>query len=400
VARPEADLPDVPGDPPLALDRLLTPPPTIVHAVEAFGGGVLSVVAALANAAVERGHTCSIVYGRRPETPERLEDVVDARVRLIEVPGWGRRRRSGYLAETVRAARALRRELARHDGGVVHLHSSLAGAAGRLLPARGWVMFYSPHAYAYLNQSLPQAVRRFARGVERVLGPRGTTVAVSRAEAAAAARLVGERKVVLIHNGVELPLEVPPPGRGPFTVVCIGRASFQRRADLVAHVALRVRRELCARFVWVGDGSYGQELRAAGVAVEGWVPPEQARERLVEAHAVLHLSAFEGLPVAVLEAMAAGRAIVATDLPPLREALGDAGLLVRDEREAADALLRLASDAALRDELGERARDRVARRFSTQLMIERTLAAYAARPPRTPRSNGFARAISAGSEVS
>jgi glycosyltransferase involved in cell wall biosynthesis len=194
-----------------------------------------------------------------------------------------------------------------------------------------------------------------------------------------------------VHNGVDLPpAPAPIPTGAPFTVLSIGRATFQRRPDWVARVARRVRRELDSRFVWIGDGPYREALLAAGVVVEGWLEPEHARARLGDAHVVLHLAAFEGLPLAVLEAMAAGRAVVATDLPPLREAVGDAGILVRDEAGAAAAVSALAGDEGLRNRLGERARDRIRRLFSRQTMIERTFAAYGL--PTLPASlNGVAR---------
>jgi polysaccharide biosynthesis protein PelF len=97
---------------------------------------------------------------------------------------------------------------------------------------------------------------------------------------------------------------------------------------------------------------------------------------LAEAHAVLHLSDYEGFPLAVLEAMAVGRPVVATDLPTIREAVGDAALVVRDEAEAADALRMLLRDEELRKQLGLRARARVEQMFTREQMVERTLAVY------------------------
>ena len=358
---------------------------------------MLDVVAALANAAVERGGRCSVVHGRRPETPSALDGVFDSRIRLVEVPGWGSRGGAGTFAEVARAASAIRRELARYESGVLHLHSSFAGVVGRLVaPLRGWKVFYTPHAYGFLNASLPPAVRAAAFLLEHALARRGSTIAVSRAEGEVAARLAGRRRVAIITNGVDLPPPRPlPPDDTPFTVVSIGRATYQRRADLVARVAARLRSELTCRFVWIGDGPDRGVLGAAGVAVEGWLPREAARERLAAAHVVLHLAAFEGLPLAVLEAMAANRPVVASRLPPLREAVGDAGFLVADEGEAVAALRKLAGDPALRAGVAARGRERVARLFSRRAMVERTFAAYgfddARAAPARPGGNAVAR---------
>jgi len=92
----------------------------------------------------------------------------------------------------------------------------------------------------------------------------------------------------------------------------------------------------------------------------------------------------EGLPKSLLEAAACGRALVATDVPGCREVVvhGETGLLVppRDPRALADALQRLAEDAALRRRLGAAARERAVRCFSEQQVVRATLDLYGPRP--------------------
>lgn len=337
---------------------------------------MLEVVLALANGTAELGASTVVVHGRRPQTPADLRSLVDDRVRLVEIPGWGVRR-PGALPSYARAWRAVRRELRRTEGGVLHLHSSLAGVLGRLMPVGpGWSVVYSPHAYAFLSDSLPRPARAALRTLEGVLGRRGTTLAVSEAEGAVAASLVGSRRVTVVPNGVELPPETTPPAEPPFSVAVAGRALYQRRPDLVATVAEELRRD-GQEFRWIGDGPERRLLEQSGVPVTGWLPRARVQEELSRAHAVLHLAAFEGFPLALLEAMAAGRPVVASDLPPIREATGDAALLVdHDAASVAAALRRLRADEELRRELGARGRARVARLFTRERMVERTLAVY------------------------
>src|SRR5205807_620449 len=83
-----------------------------------------------------------------------------------------------------------------------------------------------------------------------------------------------------------------------------------------------------------------------------------AAAALARTDVLVHFSAFEGLPLSLLEAMRAGRAVVASDLPAIREVVDDAGILVRDAPEAADAVRRLRADESLRAELAARAHDR------------------------------------------
>ncbi|HSV05851.1 MAG TPA: glycosyltransferase family 4 protein, partial [Candidatus Binatus sp.] len=91
-----------------------------------------------------------------------------------------------------------------------------------------------------------------------------------------------------------------------------------------------------------------------------------------------------GLGVAALEAMAAGRAVVASRVGGLVEAVAEeeTGLLVApgDASELGAALGRLAADAALRRRFGAAGRARVLARYTTARMAEGTLACYGEAP--------------------
>lgn len=88
-------------------------------------------------------------------------------------------------------------------------------------------------------------------------------------------------------------------------------------------------------------------------------------------------SAREGLPNAVLEYMAAGLPVIATDLPGNREALGmdydHPFPAVADPAQVAEAIGLLLADSSLRRKLGERNRERAATEFSIKVMCEKTV---------------------------
>jgi glycosyltransferase involved in cell wall biosynthesis len=349
----------------------------VVHVCESLAAGILKVVPPLANRTVERRIPTVVVHGRRPETPPDVADVFDPRIRVVAVPGWGDRSALGLLVGTNRAARVLSRELRRFNGGVLHLHSTYAGFVGRIVPAPGWERFYTPQGYAFLNDSHRRAVRLLIRGTESLLVRRARTLACSRTEGLEAARLSGGRGVSVVQNGVELdPLPAAAQPHERFVVASIGRAIHQRRPDLFAQMATLLPQDGSTAFRWFGDGPDRQILVAAGVDVSGWLPQPDVADALAATDVLVHFSAFEGLPLSLLEAMAAGRAVVASHLPVIREVLGDAGILVRDAVEAADAIQRLRADDGLRGELAERARRRVQRLFTSEAMVDRTLAVY------------------------
>jgi glycosyltransferase involved in cell wall biosynthesis len=90
---------------------------------------------------------------------------------------------------------------------------------------------------------------------------------------------------------------------------------------------------------------------------------------------VVHASKSEGLPNAVLEAMAAGRAVVGSDIPGIREVLGDTGVYVPagNEGALATAIMHLLRDENEREYLGARNRSAVQKNFSSTRMCEETV---------------------------
>jgi glycosyltransferase involved in cell wall biosynthesis len=116
------------------------------------------------------------------------------------------------------------------------------------------------------------------------------------------------------------------------------------------------------RFVLVGDGRERQALEeqaaAAGIADRVLFPGRLAHEPGMPGMFDVSVlsSREEGFPNFVVESMAAGRAVVATEVGGVPDAVvnGSTGLLVRpgDDKAMADALLRILADAALREQLG------------------------------------------------
>lgn len=89
-------------------------------------------------------------------------------------------------------------------------------------------------------------------------------------------------------------------------------------------------------------------------------------------HVVALTSISEGFPYTVIEAMSAGRATVATDVGGVREAIGDAGLVVppHDVQAVAGACTRLLRDAPLRHQIGLDARARVLQMFTLDRFLD------------------------------
>jgi glycosyltransferase involved in cell wall biosynthesis len=132
----------------------------------------------------------------------------------------------------------------------------------------------------------------------------------------------------------------------------------------------------------IGEGPLREALepraRAAGVRLLGH--RDGAGSDLAAFDVLAMPSRYEGLSLTAIEGLGAGVPIVGSDVPGLREAIGDAGVLVppEDPRALADAVVALLRDAPRRHALGEAGRVRAAREFGVERMLAETLAVHEA----------------------
>jgi glycosyltransferase involved in cell wall biosynthesis len=173
---------------------------------------------------------------------------------------------------------------------------------------------------------------------------------------------------------------------GAIVVGTIGRLSRQKRHDVLVHAFSRVKAIIPDAFLAIiGGGELEMETKDLldGLPTGSCVITGHRADApdLLPAFDVFAMSSdFEGLPFALLEAMATGRAIVTTDVQGAGEAVRHEreGLLVprRDPEALATAIVRLARDRALAKKLGEAARQRFLHDFTADQMVERTEALY------------------------
>jgi len=181
---------------------------------------------------------------------------------------------------------------------------------------------------------------------------------------------VGEERIVVVPNGVgrgfgQQPRDAPDHG-GAFRLLFVGRLSPQKNVArlLRAIPAMRVPVEL----VVVGDGEQRpmleelcRERGLTGVRMVGSQTSTQLVDWYRWADAFVLPSDKEGMPLAVLEAMASGLPVVATSVPGLRETVSDDGILAAPDPAAlAAAVDRLAADPALWSALSRRGSERAA----------------------------------------
>jgi len=284
----------------------------------------------------------------------------------------------------------------------VHVHGQKAGLLGRVAARRAGVpSLYTPHSFVYRTQL--RRPRRGARArravnlaVERRLG-RHTAALVACAEderdAAVADRVIPPERVHVVLYGVDPDRDaVPDPGlmefrgEGPLLGFVAGLRDQKGLPTLLDALELLALRDESPRFAIVGNGPLrpmvAERLRAAGldeatrlVDYGGRVEPY-----LRALDAFVLPSYWEGMPIAVLEAMAMGLPVVASAVDGTPEAVrdGENGYLVpsHDADALADRLAAVAADPEARERMGSAAQADARRRFGVERMVDEVEALY------------------------
>lgn len=346
--------------------------PRIVHVTQPADGGVAAYVVRVAADQIARGWDVTVFCAPPLEAAVRA---VGAESRV-----WAARRGPG--TGTLVDARRLGSRLAATGPDVVHLHSSSAGLAGRLVLRGRTPTLFSPHGWSWLalNGYAASAARKWERAASRWTD---YTVCVSEAERAAGEAAGVRGRLVVVRNGVDLTrfAAVDESDRaearsmlgladGPL-VVCVGRWARQKGQDLLLAGWPKVRQAFPgATLALVGAGTTSALESVA--AADGIVAVEDQREVrpwYAAADVAVFPSRWEGLSLALLEAAAVGSSIVATDVAGVREVLGDGerGAVVPTDTSAI-----LAAVAARLGDPALRARERVATaRFARDHLDER-----------------------------
>jgi exopolysaccharide biosynthesis polyprenyl glycosylphosphotransferase len=359
-------------------DRVPSRPLRVLHVAQPTEGGVARCVLQDIAAAAGRGWKVALAVPFGPLAE-------DAGACGAEVFHWDARRSPG---PTVPAeVRALRRIVAAWGPDVVHLHSSKAGLAGRLA-VRGRVpTLFQPHAWSFdaITGPLRAASLLWERWAHRWAD---LVVCVSEDERAEGCRAEIHARYAVATNGVDLtefPLaddaardrarrdlglaDVP-------TVVCAGRLCRQKGQDVLLDAWPAVLAEVpTALLVLVGDGPERQQLRVPARTVFAG-HADRVQPWLAAADVVALPSRWEGHPLVLLEAMATGRVVVATQVTGVAETLdGSAGELVpvEDPKALAAALVRRLTNARDSEHEIISGRIRVEKAFDLSTTVPRLL---------------------------
>jgi glycosyltransferase involved in cell wall biosynthesis len=274
---------------------------------------------------------------------------------------------------------------------VMHANSSKAGAIGRVAALLAGVRHrvFTTHGWAFAAAEGRQA--RLYELVERALRPiTSAVICVSEREhrRGVEARACPQERTFVIPNAVDLTRFGPHEGgpeSGPVEVVSVGRLAAPKDFSTLLEALARLEPGTVALRI-LGDGPDRPRLAErctslgldACVHFEGTV--EDVASWLARADVFVLSSRSEGMPMSVLEAMAAGLPVIASDVGGMRELVDERrGILVApgDPAALAQALGDLVLDPARRRRLGGAGRAAVAAGFALEDWHDRHGAVYA-----------------------
>lgn len=319
---------------------------------------------------------------------------------VVQVPDIPRSSRTLFSSNgrSLRSLHALwrttKRELVEFRPDCVHLHSTFAGVVGRtgmtLQRSRPPVV-YCAHGWAFdmpgsslKRGAMALAERAMSHGCEGV-------IAISEYERTRGIAVgIAPKRIVTVLNGMaDAPLSqaadmlapiTERPANAPRRILFIGRLDRQKGVDVLLAALDGLADKVVLRIV--GSPVVGDQLvlgcERSGVTMLGWCDDARIRQELAWTDCVVIPSRWEGFGLVALEAMRAGKPVIASavgGLPEVVEA-GVTGWLVPPDDPAALRTMLLSLDDAQLTAAGAAGRHRFVRRFTIDPMADALLSVY------------------------
>ena len=272
---------------------------------------------------------------------------------------------------------------------VIHCHSAKGGVIGR---TAGWLTHtptcYTPHAFSYLCTP-SELKRKIYLAIEKLTKFKTFVLACSESEQQMAKDDVGydEKHALVWHNAVpDASLEQGKEVDLNFPYACyIGRPSYQKNVLFLLDVIKEAKDRGCnLKFVLLGVGYHSPELAdvkqkiqdlhiSDNITLVPWVSHADCMEYVRKSSFYISTAIYEGLPLAVIEAMSAGKPVIASNVVGNKDCVNDGingYLLPFNVDNFAERIIEVANDQVLRDEMGRNAREIFLSEFYIEKRIE------------------------------
>lgn len=304
----------------------------ILYIVEAFGGGVFTVLNDLING-LSNEYEVVIAYSLRSQTPRNFKEFFDKNVKFIEVKNFTR---SINPQRDIKALKEIRKIVKEEKPDIVHLHSSKAGILGRLAVNGNKIkMFYNPHGFSFLKQDDSKLKRKIYWLIEKVtamFNKKCIIVGCSMGEYEEAKKL--NKNSICIKNGIDIEkleeetkeLKEKEINYNNIKICTVGRIGYQKNPEMFNKIAEHF---LGIQFTWIGDGELKDKLTSTNISITGWKQRKDVLQILNNSDIFILTSLWEGLPISLLEAMYMKKICIVSDVIGNRDVIinGKNGLI-------------------------------------------------------------------------
>ncbi|NCB01009.1 MAG: glycosyltransferase [Spirochaetia bacterium] len=345
----------------------------VLFVVESFSTGVYSIVHDIACNIDSAHFEVLIIHSLREDSPKDYKkDFSDTGVNLLYIPMDTPRN----LLKSIKAIRGVIKEF---NPQVIHLHSSIAGAVGRIAAKHHFrgLLLYTPHGFSFLKKDVNRIKRLIFKATEKILAIffGGTILAISKNEYNLAKSLT--KHLFLISNFIDV--RKIPSGNivRKNTVMICGRISTPRNPSLFNAIALALPE---VTFIWVGDGPLKDLITAPNITITGYLSRNEALRLVSEATIYLQTSLWEGLSVSILEAMALKKGVIASNIEANQELVAHKKTGFLCELDSLEDFVKsikiLLNDDKLRENFGEAGFTSVVENFDLPIAIKKYESLY------------------------
>lgn len=307
-----------------------------------------------------------VAYGIRPDTPDNIQEYFNDRITLVPIKAFTR---NVSIEKDIKAIGSIRNIVQKYRPDIIHMHSTKAGLLGRVslwnVKAK---KFYTPHGYCFLKKDDSEIKQKIYWGMEYTLGKLNcTTIACGRNEWEHAKKI--RENALYVNNGIdiekiEMSIKERIRDNEKFTIYTAGRIGPQKNPQLYNRIA-----EKCPefQFIWIGDGEERQYLTSPNILVTGLVDNQKVIEIANTCDCFLSCALWEGLPIALIEAMYLGKECVVSNVSGNNELIcnGKTGYIVNGLEEYIETLKYASNN---KDKYGKAARELIIKKYNKNVM--------------------------------
>jgi glycosyltransferase involved in cell wall biosynthesis len=323
----------------------------VLYIVESFSTGVYAIVRDVACNLDKDKFEVLIIHSLRDDSPKTIDqDFIQSNITLKYVP-------MGTKKDYFKAIKAIKEITKEYKPDAIHLHSSKAGFLGRLaIKGQCENVLYSPHGLSFLRTDVNKLFRFIFFQLEYWINKYVPSKIISVSEGENQHALKITKNSIVINNFIDTSAFVEKVEEGEQIVTC-GRISPQKNPTLFNEIARALPKE---QFLWIGDGPLKETLDSPNINITGLLSRQKAVDNVKKASVYLQTSLWEGMPVSILEAMAASKVVVATNVVGNRDLIEDqkTGYLGSpdDVDFFVETLTKLRKDGNLRKKIGDNAK--------------------------------------------